>query len=122
MSNTFDKTLREVRGGLVMTELSQKMTELVAAVRATGKGGKLTLELKIKPASKGETVCVMVEDDITVKLPKPEKATSVFYATEGNLLQRSDPRQKEFELQEVPQEKPAEVIQVPEPAVVPMSG
>jgi len=112
MSNTFDKTLREVRGGLVVSELSQKLGEVVGAVRATGKGGKLTLELKIRPASKGETVCVMVEDEIKVSLPKPEKATSVFYATESNLLERSDPRQKEFELREVPQEKAQEPIRV----------
>ncbi len=103
ITNTFDKTLREIRAGLVITELSQKLSELVAAVRATGKGGKLRLDLAIKPASKGETVCVMVEDDITVKLPKPERANTIFYSTEDNLLQRNDPRQSEFELKEVPQ-------------------
>jgi hypothetical protein len=105
IANTFEKTLREVRAGMAMSELSEGLANLVQAVRASGKGGKLVLELKIKPASKGETVCVFIEDEITVKAPKPEKASSIFFTTEDNLLQRQDPRQMVMELREVPAPK-----------------
>jgi hypothetical protein len=105
ISNTFEKTLREVRAGFAMNELSEGLAKLVESVRASGKSGKLVLELKIKPASKGETVCVLIEDDITVKCPKPEKASSIFFTTEDNQLQRNDPRQMTMELREVPAPK-----------------
>lgn len=101
IDNTFTTMLAEVRSGFALTELSEKLSELVSAVRASGKGGKLRLELSVTPASRGETVCVMVEDDITLKLPKPEKANTIFFSTDRNLLQRSDPRQSELKLREV---------------------
>jgi hypothetical protein len=101
IGNAFDKTLRELRGGFAMSELSERLGEVVAAVRLTGKKGKLRLELEVKPASRGETVCVMVEDEISTKIPKPDRITTIFYADEQNLLQRQDPRQKEFELRTV---------------------
>ncbi len=111
-NNTFDKTLRELRHGSALTELSESLAAVVAAVRATGKKGKLKLELSICPASKGETVCVMIEDTITTKLPQLEKPVSVFYSDEQNMLHRVDPRQKELELRSVPTPPTAELRQV----------
>lgn len=102
VSNAFDRTLRDIRAGESLTELSEKLSELVAAVRATGKGGKLKYELTVKPASKGETVALMIVDNIDVKLPKSERAANIFFANDQNLLQRSDPRQRELELRSVP--------------------
>lgn len=112
VSNTFEMTLREIRGGGALTELSTKLAELVAAVRATGKAGKLRLEIAVTPASRGEAVCLMLDDDISLKLPRLEKASSIFFATDQNLLQRQDPRQKEFELREV-NPAPQEIREVP---------
>ena len=104
-NNAFEKTLRDVRYGHAVTEASEKLAQLVQAVRASGKGGRFTLTLSVKPASRGDTSTLMVEDDIAVKLPKQEKPQSVFFATDQNLLQRNDPNQKEFVLKTVPGEK-----------------
>lgn len=109
VNNTFDATLRQIRSGGAITELSTRLAEVVSAVRSSGRGGKLRLELTITPASRGETIAVTVEDEITVKLPRPEKASTIFYTNEQNLLQRTDPRQAEFDmLRKV--ETPAPVI------------
>lgn len=95
--NTFEKTMREVRQGHALGEASEKLTELVKQVRANGRCGELVIRLKVKPASRGETTTLMVEDEIVVKLPKAERPQTVFFASDENLLQRNDPRQPEFE-------------------------
>ncbi len=101
INNSFDKTLRELRRGAVIDECSQALAQVVAAVRATGKPGKLKLELSIVPTSRGDSCCVTVLDDVSVKLPRLEKAITIFYANEENLLQRNDPRQQELGLRQV---------------------
>lgn len=65
------------------------------------RAGKLTYEINIKPASKGEIIALNVRDDIRAKIPTPERPENIFFATEGNVLQRTDPRQKEFQLRAV---------------------
>lgn len=101
-SNAFEKTLRELRGGMSVSELSERLAEVVAAVRASGKPGKLKYELDIRPASRGEVTTLMITDRVRTSLPERERATSIFYTTEQNTLQRNDPRQKEFTLKAVP--------------------
>jgi hypothetical protein len=101
INNSFDKTLRELRHGAALDDCSKALAEVVAAVRATGKPGKLKLELSIVPTSRGDARCVTVHDDVAVKLPKGEKAITIFYADDENLLQRNDPRQRELALRQV---------------------
>ncbi len=112
IKNTFERTLRELRSGLAVSELSEELGKVIEAVRLTGKAGELVLRVKVKPASKGDVNTVLVEDRIDAKLPKPESAQTIFYTTEANGLQRSDPRQTEMKLTVVPVEKPAELRQV----------
>lgn len=102
MKNSFEKTLRELRNGHALSDLSEQLTAVVASVRATGKSGELRLKLAVKPASRGETVTVLVEDEITTKLAKLDRPNTIFYSTEDNLLTRTDPRQIEMELKAVP--------------------
>lgn len=103
-------TLKEIRQGQSLHELSEHLAVLVEAVRATGRKGSLTYTLTIKPASKGETVTLMVEDAVSVKRPNPERGTTVFFATNDNGLQRNDPRQPEL----LGLRKPAEVAHIRE--------
>jgi hypothetical protein len=109
MQNSFERVLREMRHGRSLTELSEELTNLVAAVRQTGKGGELVYTIKVKPASQGDVVTVQLEDLVKMKVPKPARGASIFYASEENALQRSDPRQRELELQEVPKNDPIPV-------------
>lgn len=105
-SNSFLSTLAQVRKGKSAKELSEQMAEVVQAVMATGKKGELALKLIITPNKDG--ISVNVEDAITIKLPKMDRAATLFYATDEGHLQRNDPNQIELELKAVEGEKPEE--------------
>ena len=53
MERTFVDVLREMHGDQIK-ELTDEMTGLVEAVTTTGKGGKLTLTVSVKPFGKGD--------------------------------------------------------------------
>jgi hypothetical protein len=99
--------LQELRDGRAHTELSAQLVELLAKVKETGKGGTLTLKLKIKPGGRGADVDkVTISDAITVDLPKPERGEDFFWLTEDNALSRNHPRQQSLELREAPSTAP----------------
>lgn len=100
--NSYEQTLREMRHGRSLAELSEELARLVAAVRDTGKAGSLTYQLTVKPASAGDIITVQLEDKVTPKIPQPPRGSSIFFANEENKLQRTDPRQREFDIREVP--------------------
>ncbi len=90
----FPDTLRQIRYGALQDELTEALNALVAECTKTNKTGELVLKIKLKPNPAGQ---VEVLDDLTVKLPKPVRGTSIFFATpEGNLM-RDDPRQQQLE-------------------------
>lgn len=93
-NNSFLTVLGELRKGLTASELSEELSELIAAVKATGKKGGLTLKLEFVPANGGETV--LVTADWSTKEPLPNKASTTFFTTDDNLLVRRDPRQAEM--------------------------
>jgi hypothetical protein len=95
-SNAFLKTLAEIRHGQTIGELSDKLAKVVAAVRLTGKAGTLKLKLKVSPATRGDVNVVTLEDSVSVDLPEANKAQTIMFATDENLLQRNDPRQMEL--------------------------
>lgn len=97
MPGMFLDTLREIRRGVSLEELSDQLTAFVASVRETGRPGKLVYTLTVKPASKGDTNTLMLLDAIKTSCPALERATTVFYANSNNQLQRNDPRQPELE-------------------------
>lgn len=94
MANAFLSTLGQIRKGQTVNELSEQMAAVVQSVRMTGKTGSLTLKLVVSPNKDG--VSVNVEDVMSVKVPKMERAATLFYATEDGLLQRDDPNQEEL--------------------------
>ena len=91
---TFTQTVESLRFGTLSDELTDSMRDLVAACATTGRAGKLTLELTLKPGKGGQ---IEVFDDVKVKLPKSEKGSSLMWATLENNLARNDPRQMEIE-------------------------
>ena len=101
MSNSrpFHDFLREHRGGLTHDELSDALQELVAAVTAEGKAGKLTLVIGIKPMGKGDGLEVTAE--IKLVPPKETPGAAIFFASPENNLVRQDPRQQTLELREI---------------------
>lgn len=97
----FQKTLVDLNQGAALSELSDALDKVVAAVRQTGKGGSLALTLKVRPASKGVTNVVLVESEMKMKLPEPERGMTIFFVTEDNKLVRNDPRQQTLPLRVV---------------------
>ena len=95
MSEFLD-TIKEIRRGETLTELDDELVGLVAQVRMTGRPGKLTYTVLIKPASKGNVDTLLIEDAITIKTPKSERGSTILFATASNTLQRQDPRQPEL--------------------------
>jgi hypothetical protein len=93
-------TLRHIGGGVFIDTASDKMAELVAAVDSTGRAGKLTLEVKVKKATRGGAMHITG----TYKLTKPaeEPMEAMLFATpEGNLV-ADDPHQQKLDLKPVP--------------------
>lgn len=111
-SNGFEVTLREMRGGRSLHELSEKLAELVAAVKQTGKAGAISYIIKVKPASAGDVVTLQLEDDVKAKIPELARGASIFFADDANVLQRTDPRQREFKLTTVPDAAPEPLVKV----------
>lgn len=106
--NQYSQILVQLRNGLTHEELTQKLDEVVAAVRLTGKKGSITLTVSVEPASKGSVDTLFVEDEIKVKIPEMDRGATVFFATPENGLQRQDPRQLEFgDLRVVPEGSPS---------------
>lgn len=96
--NSFDVTLREMRHGKSLGELSEELGKLIEAVKTTGKAGSLTYKLTVKPASAGDSVTVQLDDDVIAKIPRSSRGASIFFVTDANTLTRQDPRQREFSL------------------------
>lgn len=93
----------------IMDAAGLKFSELIQAVTAHNKAGKLTLKIDIKPSTAG-TLAVKAECNITK--PKGMPAESLLWPTpEGNLL-AEDPRQTRLDLKPVIQEEPKQLKQV----------
>lgn len=95
MRRSFVDTLRDVRGGEVLTDLDAKLAELVHAVQVCNAGGTLTVTISVKPM-KGSTEAVVVTDDIKLKAPVIKSAGTVMFPTPDGNLQRNHYKQSEL--------------------------
>ena len=89
-------TIRHIGGGVFIDTASDKMAELVSAVDASGKAGKLELAITVKKATRGGAMHITGK----VKLTKPaeEPMEAMLFATpEGNLV-AEDPHQQKLDL------------------------
>jgi len=94
----FTETLRQLDRGTLIEDLETELAEVVAAVRETGKAGKLKLTLTIKPANSGNVETLLVNTAVDTTKPTPERGVTLFYATDENELLREDPKQFKLEL------------------------
>lgn len=92
-------TLRYIGGGIFIDMASDKMNELVAAVDASGKSGKLVLEVGVKKATRGGAMHITGK----IRLTKPAEdamEAMLFSTPEGNLV-ADDPRQHKLDLKSI---------------------
>lgn len=115
LNNSFEAVLRNQRRGALLQELSEELQRLTASVREHGKGGSVTLVIKVSPAN-GDASAMSVIDEVRVKVPQAKRPNSLFYATDDGRLVREDPNQKEMVLKvaEAPPvaEEPVKLAQV----------
>lgn len=89
----FTDVLRDIRKGRVVEAAGEELAEVVRAVLDTNKGGKLTLELSVKPNGRGDNA-VIVGAKLKSTKPQAELPDALFYADlDGDLL-RDDPTQQ----------------------------
>lgn len=92
-------TLRSIGGGVFIDLASDKLSELVTAVDASGKSGRIDLTINVKKATRGGAMLITGK----VKLSKPaeEPMEAMMFATpEGNLV-IDDPHQQKLDLKAV---------------------
>jgi hypothetical protein len=88
-------TLNHLRRGRLLGELSEAETALVAAVRQTGRKGKLVLSIQYGLGGTDNSL-LQLSAEVDVRLPKQQIVPTVVYADDDNHLHRSDPRQVEM--------------------------
>lgn len=86
----FAEVLSEVNKGVVADEAASELAKLVTAVLLTGKKGRLTLTIDVAPMAGNDEV-MKVSGAVTVRVPRPDAPTSIFYAGGDGVLSRNDP-------------------------------
>lgn len=71
-------------------ELAEGLTQVIDAVKATGKAGRISVVFEVKPAD-GMHEAVVVNDKIALKLPEKTREGSMAFVTRDGGLSRSDP-------------------------------
>jgi hypothetical protein len=90
-------TLRAVQQGVFLEEASEQLAALVKQITETGKGGKLVIELAIKPVGR-KSAAISITGKVTAKAPNETPDETLMFPTpEGNLL-TEDPRQQKLDL------------------------
>lgn len=98
-SSGFMNLLANCRQGVALADIDNQLANLVTAIHATSKGGKLTISFTIKPIKQGSEA-LGVDMAVVAKEPTPDSTVAIFYADQAGNLSRHDPRQaKLFEEQ-----------------------
>lgn len=93
-------TLRHIGGGVFIDTASDKLAELVSAVDASGKAGKIKLDITVKKATRGGAM--HITGKVTLTKPAEEPMEVLLFATpEGNLV-ADDPNQQKLDLKAAP--------------------
>lgn len=95
MKKSFTSTLVDLRGGMLVEEATEQLNALVANVRDTGKPGKLTVTIEVKPFAKVADA-LEVTGEVTTTMPKEKKHAEVFFPTVENNLSRHSERQQDL--------------------------
>lgn len=95
MKKAFTQTLMELRGGAVVEEATNELNTLVAMVRDTGKAGKITITVEVKPFAKVQDA-LEVTGKVVATLPREKESAEVFFPTVENNLSRHSERQTEL--------------------------
>lgn len=98
----FSLFLVELNDGSTHAGLTRDLSELLQAVKATGRTGSMTLKIKVASAIKGgnEVDKITIQADRKLELPKPEQPQDFFWLTDDAQPTRQHPRQHQLDLRE----------------------
>jgi hypothetical protein len=108
--STFTDIVGAADGGRAFENLNDSLREVVTAVRATRKAGKISVAIKVVP--NGE-FAINIFPEIKVVVPEATPATTTYFVDEHGNLVRRDPRQSELVFREVADETTGELRNVP---------
>jgi hypothetical protein len=104
IDTTFAQLLQHHRHGHCLDESSQALRDLMAAVATLGGPGKVSLTITVSPA--GADGALLIEDAITIKLPKAKAPSSVFFRDPlTGAISRENPAQRQLPFEEVDRAK-----------------
>lgn len=106
----FTDVLRDLNEGKFADECTEALQEVVSSAMSTGKGGALSITLKIKPGKGGNVM--QIEHGINVKSPEFERPTDYMFATTNGDLVRESPNQPRLPFREVVDSATGEIKQV----------
>jgi hypothetical protein len=89
----FTRTLAALNQGRIETDLSMSLKELVAAVRDTGKSGKITVTIEVAK-DKTDARLIRISPDVKVKMPEVKPPANHFYLRENRLISIEDSQQQ----------------------------
>jgi hypothetical protein len=98
MARAIFDTLREIRAGALLDEASSSLAEVVLAVQQTGKAGKVSIVVDLKPPARGSSRTIVLDAEVVSKVPKPDREVSVFFPTADGSLTKTDPAQRQLDL------------------------
>jgi len=90
------QVLQQLRRGKTLSEIDDALAEATRAVREHGGSAEVTVKFKVKRFNKSIGKEVIVSDVISSKLPKPDRADTLFFSTETGGLSRNDPDQRQL--------------------------
>lgn len=100
-TRAFFDVARDIRRGQFLEDCADELQKAVAAVEETGKAAKLTIEIAIKPAARGNGA-VVLSDRVRAKLPDLGAGETIMFVTTENNLVPNDPRQAKLDLKAAP--------------------
>lgn len=90
----FSAALLDIDKGRVHDDATARLAELVEAVARTAGKGVVSLKITVEPFDPetfDETGQLMLSGDVSVAVPRPKRAASIFWIKGKNGLTRDDP-------------------------------
>ena len=85
-SMAFVDVLERLNEHMTLAELDAHLQNVVCHVRATGKKGTITFKLTLEPVPKSDSSVIVIRDEITVKLPAPDRTAEPFFSDQAGGL------------------------------------
>jgi hypothetical protein len=95
MAQSITDIMSQIRGGYALNEAGKKLQELVSAVRATGKKGKVCLTIEVEPDKTDERI-IKMKPSIQAKIPEKGFSEGIMFVGPDGRLTREDPAQLEL--------------------------